>query len=157
MIIRPMEMKDVPEIMVLEKIVYKTPWSEKMFETEIEGNEYAHMFVMVENEHIIGYAGAWMVSDAATITKVTIMPPLQGRRLGKILLEDLLKRIENNGCLYITLEVRVSNLRAQNLYTSHGFKNKGIRKGYYDDGEDAIVMVKYLPGGEDYEQIYIRD
>jgi len=152
-----MEMNDIDEILVLEKIVYKTPWNRTMFETEVSGNEYAHMFVMVENSHIIGYAGAWMVSDAATITKVTIMPPLQGKGLGKILFEDLLTRIEASGCLYITLEVRVSNTRAQNLYTSHGFKNKGIRKGYYDDGEDAIVMVKYLPGGEEYEQIYIRN
>ena len=72
-------------------------------------------------------------------------------------MDDLLSRCEEAGAVYVSLEVRVSNASAIHLYELNGFKNVGVRKRYYKDGEDAYAMVKNFPGGEDYETIYIRN
>ena len=72
-------------------------------------------------------------------------------------MDDLLTRTQAAGAVYVSLEVRVSNASAIHLYEINGFKNMGVRKRYYPDGEDAYSMVKYFPGGEDYETIYIRN
>lgn len=157
MIIRPMELKDLDAVCALEKVLYKSPWERHSFQEELESNQYAYLFVLEEKDLIIGYYGMWIVSDAATITKVSVHPALQNKGLGKILMEDLLKRTQEAGAVYVSLEVRKSNDPAIHLYEINGFKNMGLRKKYYDDGEDAIAMVKYFPGGEDYETLYIRN
>ena len=156
MIIRPFEQKDLDAVVRLESLLYKDPWTKKEYQDELD-NQYAYVFVLEEQEHIIGYYGVWIVSDAATITKVSVHPALQNKGLGKILMEDLLDRCQEAGAVYVSLEVRVSNEPAKHLYELNGFKNAGIRKRYYKDGEDAYAMVKYFPGGEDYETIYIRN
>lgn len=157
MLIRPMELKDLPYVMVLENDLYKCPWTEKNFIDELEGNQYAYQFVLEHEGAVFGYYGMWIVADSATITKVSVNRVLQNKGLGKILMEDLLSRAQEAGAVYISLEVRVSNEAAIHLYEINGFKNVGIRKKYYADGEDAYSMVKYFPGGEEYETIYIRN
>ena len=156
MIIRPFEEKDLQQVVILEGLLYKDPWTEKEYIDELN-NQYAYVFVLEEQGHIIGYYGVWIVSDAATITKVSVHPALQNKGLGKILMEDLLNRCQEAGAVYVSLEVRVSNASAIHLYEINGFKNVGVRKKYYKNGEDAYAMVKYFPGGEDYETIYIRN
>lgn len=157
MIIRPMEVKDLDVVMALENDLYKSPWNKKNFLDELEGNQYAYLFVLEHEGNIFGYYGVWIVADSATITKVSVNRALQNKGLGKILMDDLLTRTQEAGAVYVSLEVRVSNASAIHLYEINGFKNMGVRKRYYPDGEDAYSMVKYFPGGEDYETIYIRN
>ena len=157
MIIRPMEVKDLDVVMALENDLYKSPWNKKNFLDELEGNQYAYLFVLEHEGNIFGYYGVWIVADSATITKVSVNRALQNKGLGKILMDDLLTRAQEAGAVYVSLEVRVSNASAIHLYEINGFKNMGVRKRYYPDGEDAYSMVKYFPGGEDYETIYIRN
>ena len=107
------------------------------------------------DDKIIGYAGFWISYEYATITKVTIHPSLRGKGLSKILLKDLIDRCFSLGADIISLEVRESNIIAQNLYTSLGFNKEGKRKKYYDDGEDAVVMLLNKEGGSSYEETYI--
>ena len=157
MIIRPMEVKDLDVVMALENDLYKCPWNKKNFLDELEGNQYAYLYVLEHEGNIFGYYGVWIVADSATITKVSVNKALQNKGLGKILMDDLLTRTQEAGAVYVSLEVRVSNASAIHLYEINGFKNMGVRKRYYPDGEDAYSMVKYFPGGEDYETIYIRN
>ena len=86
---------------------------------------------------------------------VTVSKEYQGKGLGDILIEDLINRVKSVKCAYVSLEVRVSNTKAFNLYKKYGFKQVAVRKKYYNDGEDAYAMVKYFEGGEDYEETYI--
>ena len=73
------------------------------------------------------------------------------------LLKDLIDRCFALGAESISLEVRESNIVAQGLYTSMGFKKEGKRKGYYEGTEDAIVMILEKEGGSSYEETYIGD
>ncbi|MDD3383399.1 MAG: ribosomal protein S18-alanine N-acetyltransferase [Bacilli bacterium] len=155
MIVREMNIDDIKKVKEIEDQVYKVPWTNTMFLNEIISNKFAYLFVLENNNEIIGYSGVWIVADTATITKVTVSKEYQGKGLGDILIEDLINRVKSVKCAYVSLEVRVSNTKAFNLYKKYAFKQVAVRKKYYNDGEDAYAMVKYFKDGEDYEETYI--
>ena len=141
MIIREMTLEDLDSVYNLELDSYKTPWTKQMFIDELTTNQYAHLFVAEINGVIVGYTGVWIVLDTSTITKVTVARPLRKKGIGDILVKDLINRCINSDCVYISLEVRVSNENAIKLYEYNGFENVGKRKKYYSDGEDALVLI----------------
>ena len=152
--LRRIEQKDLNSILILEKILYKDPWNEKNFESELSHNDYAYMYVLEENGVILGYAGFWLSYEYATITKDSINPALQNKGLGYYLFNKIMEIAKELGATSFSLEVRESNFIAQKLYTKSGYQKVGMRKGYYSDGENAIVMI-YEEGEEHYEQVYI--
>jgi [ribosomal protein S18]-alanine N-acetyltransferase len=90
---------------------------------------------------IVGFGGFWMLFDEAHITTIGVDPDLRGRSLGELLLLDLIEEAIARGAGFVTLEVRVSNTVAINLYEKYGFTTHGVRPRYYaDNGEDAYVM-----------------
>lgn len=158
MIVREMTLEDLELVLNIEENSYKTPWSKAMFLNELTQNKYAYLFVLESKNMIIGYYGFWAIDDDAMITKVTIVKPLRGKGLSKVLMDDLLMRLKILNCNTVTLEVRVSNLAAISLYEKYGFKIIGKREKYYQDGEDAHVMLKKLnEGAVYYEENYYRD
>lgn len=155
--IRPATLDDLPSLMAIEQDAYKSPWNERMMRGEVSENTHAHVTVMDYNGIIIGYACFWIIEDEGMLNKLTISRPLQGKKLGQLLLQDTIDRIRSANCQRITLEVRVSNVTAHAVYRKAGFEPIGIRKKYYDDGEDAQVMLLQLREGEAYEEVYCRD
>lgn len=92
-------------------------------------------------EHIIGFAGLWIIADEAHITSIAVRESHRGRKVGGLLLAALCDLGAQLTAHSITLEVRVSNKIAQNLYSKFGFKEVGVRRGYYTDNrEDAVLM-----------------
>lgn len=90
---------------------------------------------------IVGYAGMWMMVDEAHITTIAVRSSWRGRGLGELLLASLLQTAHETGAHRVTLEVRVSNDVAQNLYRKYGFHQEGLRRRYYsDNNEDAYIM-----------------
>ena len=130
MIVRNMEIRDLNEIIKIEKDLYKSPWNEKQFRYELEENEFSYLFVLEHDSVIVGYYGFWVMFENIDITKVSIRKEFQGMKLSHILMEDCIKRVKLLNGERINLEVRVSNNRAINLYKSHGFKELIVRKDY---------------------------
>lgn len=157
MIVRSATLHDLPRIMELEILSYKNPWNERMMHDEIAVNSHAHVMVLEHQDVIIGYSCFWIIDDEAMLNKLTVDPLLRGRGLGRLLLKDTIQRIHSANALRITLEVRVTNTVAQMTYKAQGFVAIGNRKKYYDDGEDAIVMLLQLREGEPYEEVYCRN
>ena len=93
---------------------------------------------------VIGYLGLWMVWGEGHITTFAIHPAYRGKGFGKKLFSYALDYARNEGCREVLLEVRPSNVKAQNLYRKFGFQVIGVRKHYYADGEDALVMKKFF-------------
>ena len=151
--IRRIEKRDLPVVLVLEKLLYKDPWNIKNFESELEHNDYAYMYVLEHDDVILGYAGFWLSYEYATITKVSINPAVQKKGLGFYLFNMIMNKAMELGATSFSLEVRESNLVAQRLYEKSGFKKQGMRKRYYSDLENAIVMI-YEKGDEHYEVHY---
>jgi [ribosomal protein S18]-alanine N-acetyltransferase len=141
----PMEFSHLDEILNIEEKSFATPWSRYAFTCELMDNDFARYFVLIHDELVIGYMGLWVILDEAHITNVAIHPDYRNRRLGEVLIREVVWRCQGMGVLRMTLEVRVSNLCAQSLYTRLGFVSAGVRKGYYTDNqEDAIIMWKEL-------------
>lgn len=136
--------EDIEKILPLENQLYHKPWQKKDYEYELNDNPFAYYLKMIDAEtlEIIGYVGFWIKFEQAEITKVSIAKKYQGHKLSKLLMMDAERRIRLAECENITLEVRVSNEVAINLYKSVGFKVAATRKKYYENGEDAYLMLK---------------
>jgi ribosomal-protein-alanine N-acetyltransferase len=92
-------------------------------------------------QYIIGFSGIWVLVDEAHITNIALRQEYQGKGLGELLLIATIDLAMVLKATMMTLEVRASNLVAQNLYSKYGFIQVGVRRGYYlDDREDAVIM-----------------
>ncbi len=90
---------------------------------------------------IIGFAGLWLMVDEAHITTIAMHPDYRRKGLGEFMLTNLIDIAYDIGAKWVTLEVRVSNYNAQNLYRKYGFREAGVRHRYYSDNqEDALIM-----------------
>lgn len=153
--IRRMQYRDVRQVAALEAATFARPWSEQSFRREVEENAVARYLVLEKDGEILGYAGAWVVMDECHITNIAVAESERGKGWGRRLLAALMQYVSNLGAGWADLEVRVSNLRAQQLYRSAGFVSIGKRKRYYEDnGEDAFLMVcEHLPPADpDFEE-----
>jgi ribosomal-protein-alanine N-acetyltransferase len=92
-------------------------------------------------DKIVGFAGFWIMAGEAHIISIAVRASYRGRGMGELILASLIDLARTLGADIVTLEARVSNLVAQNLYLKYGFKKVGIRNGYYTDNrEDAVIM-----------------
>lgn len=141
LIIRKAERKDINEMAALDLVCFAAPWSEEAFRQELEENNLAFYVVAELKGQVVGYAGLWAILDEGHITNVAVSPEHRKRGIGHAVVEVLVDATEQAGLNSFTLEVRTSNITAQNLYKKFGFTEAGLRKGYYEDnGEDAIIM-----------------
>ena len=138
---RQMVAKDIEEVVATETEVFTTPWSAEVFAHELTGNDYATYIVAECENEVVGHVGMWVVLDECHITNVAVRKHRQGLGIGEALMRQAIELCRNNGVVAMSLEVRVSNETAKNLYRKLGFQEGGIRKNYYsDDHEDALVM-----------------
>lgn len=146
LVFRLMKLEDIPDILIIEREAFTMPWTEEAFRNELTHNHFAKYMVMELAGQIIGYAGMWAIVDEAHVTNIALLEAYRGRKWGERLLDELMKTASYVGMKSITLEVRVSNEVAQNLYRKKGFRSAGTRKGYYSDNrEDALIMWADLP------------
>lgn len=145
----PMTTEDVHEIAELDKKCFAVPWSEKSFEEETE-NKLAVYFVAKKDGKCIGYAGYWNVSGEGGITNVAVLPCCRRKKVASRLISEMIRSAYEMNINLLTLEVRKSNIAAQDLYKKYGFDIIGERKRYYsDNNEDAWIMTKILAESEE--------
>ena len=138
---RKMTIHDVKAVYEIEKQSFTLAWTKEAFEQEMLKNEFAYYVLAETADGVVGYCGMWLIMDEAHITNIAISPKERGKKFGEALMREAMERAKAQGAKLMTLEARVSNVAALNLYKKLGFKNGGIRKGYYTDNqEDAIVM-----------------
>ncbi len=137
--IRTMEIEDLTRVMDLENACFRNPWLADMFVSEMEGPcSYAR--VMEVDGVIVAYATFRVIFDEAHLFNIGVGPEYRGRGYSKILLTRVLEESLKYGGEMMFLEVRATNEPARKLYESYRFYPIGRRKGYYEDGEDAVVM-----------------
>lgn len=145
MSIRKMTLDDLKIVANLEEKLFSSPWSENDFYLELTNNPMAEYYV-IEDKDIIGYVGLWMMGDQCQITTIGVDDNYQGKGYASSLMEYVSDRCESLSYQNINLEVRVSNYKAIALYEKYGFKNVAVRKRYYQNGEDAYLMIKEMEG-----------
>ena len=136
------EEKDLPAMAEIERRCFHTPWSEESLRDDLTGNPLSvYMVLEAESGDVAGYMSLWRILDEGHINNVAVLPEYRRRGGASDMLEFMLEYSEKNGISSHTLEVRVSNEGAIGLYRKFGFKEAGVRKGYYEDnGEDALIM-----------------
>jgi ribosomal-protein-alanine N-acetyltransferase len=138
------DIEHIDDIMIVENLCFKIPWSRGALVEEITKNRFAIYYSAKVNNTIVGYAGMRSVCGEGHITNIAVHPEYRKCGIGSKLLESLIATAKKLKIKSMTLEVRKSNLVAQGLYKKYGFQTYGLRKSYYiDDGEDALIMWKY--------------
>jgi ribosomal-protein-alanine N-acetyltransferase len=143
-----MRLADVPAVMKIEKQAFPKPGRASAYEYEITRNQLASYQALScqlgdKRSELIGYAGHWFMAEEIHISTIAVHPKWRGRKLGELLfLNSLLLAFEYKrpSATLVTLEVRRSNIVAQNLYRKYRFEIVGERKRYYQGNEDALIM-----------------
>jgi ribosomal-protein-alanine N-acetyltransferase len=139
---RKMTVADIDGVLKIEEEAFSLPWTRDAFVQEMTTNLHAY-YIVAENDQgqIVGFCGMWMIIDESHITNVAVAEHVKGQGIGEGLMREAIRVARENEVVLMSLEVRVSNTIAQNLYRKLDFQNGGIRKGYYTDNqENALVM-----------------
>ncbi len=142
---RIVEFKDhhIADILDVENECFKTPWNEKMFKEETQGR-FSHYYVAEVDDKAIGYMGMWSLSGEGHITNVAIARAHRNKGYAKALISHFIEIAKKEQLEFLTLEVRESNTPAISLYKSFGFTQVGIRKNYYENSENALLLTKFF-------------
>lgn len=144
LIIRTMTKDDIDDVYKVEEDCFVDPWSKEAIRQELKNNLARYIVAEIDGK-VVGYVGVWFVLDEGHITNIAVHSDYRGNKIGDKLIKELVGLCKENNMSAITLEVRVSNIVAQNLYKKYGFKIGGIRKEYYSDNkEDAMIMWSQL-------------
>jgi len=142
--IRLADLEDIFSIYEISTLCFPISWSITSIKGELTSNTHARYVVAVENGIVVGFAGLWIIVDEGHVTNIAVHPDFRRKGIGTLLMDKLMFISKNENLIGLTLEVRKSNLSAQNLYNQFGFIEEGVRKNYYsDNGEDAIIMWKH--------------
>jgi len=138
--IRGMHGADLPAVYSIECRTYPRPWSMRLFTQELQA-QTSLTLVAAEGERIVGYLIADVFIDVWHLMNIAVDEPYRRRHVAAQLMETYFAIAERRPHRGHTLEVRVSNEAAIDMYRSFGFISTGVRPHYYDDnGEDALIM-----------------
>ena len=139
--VTPMRRRHVRSVLRIEEQVYPRPWSMSLFLSELALRTTRAYFVARVGREVVGYAGLMMTAEDGHVTTIAVDPKWHRHKIGTRLLLGLAREAIARGAENMTLEVRLSNKGAQDLYRRFGFSPVGVRKGYYQEtNEDALVM-----------------
>lgn len=144
-VIRPGEPADVLAVDRIERASFDDPWSRSLLLQELVPSALRLPLVAECDGEVAGYLMAWRSGDELHILNVAVDPARRRRGVGAALLTAALAAARRGGLTEVTLEVRVANRPALALYHSYGFRDVGLRPGYYaDTGEDALILTLSL-------------
>ena len=142
--IAPMCEEHIPQIAELEKVSFSVPWSEDGLRSEL-ANDTAHFLVASCENKVLGYIGVHEICGEAYITNVAVLPEYRRLGIGETLIDAATNGAKERNCDFISLEVRISNVPAIELYKKEGYNIVGQRKNFYSNPtEDAYIMTRYL-------------
>ena len=150
-VIEGMRRRHLRRVLDIEAQVYPRPWTATVFQSELALVRSGRRCYVVarQDASVAGYAGLMLDTDEAHVTNIAVDPHRHRQGIGRILLAHLVGVARSKGFTAMTLEVRVTNRAAQELYRGFGFVPAGIRRRYYENTDDAIVMWCHDLDGED--------
>ena len=140
---RPMRPEDLPQVMEIENLSFSSPWSHSSFLQEFN-NPVSRTLVAESDGRVRGYLCCWCVADEVHTLNLAVHPNYRRLGIARRLMEEVLLEARAEGIKTVSLEVRRSNLPAVSLYHRLGFRQVGVRRRYYENGEDAFLMACFL-------------
>ena len=153
----PMTHDALTQVASVEQSAYKYPWTLGNFSDSLNSGYQAQVLMGGQtNPELLGYFVAMKGVDETHLLNITVAPRHQMQGWGRLMLDALALWSRGQGAQWLWLEVRASNAHAKALYLRYGFREVGLRKGYYPEGgngllgtparEDAVVMSFALHG-----------
>ena len=141
--IEKMSREHLSEVASIEEMSFSLPWSLESLELML--TEQASALVALEDGRFLGYVGMMCVLDEGQIINVAVHPDARRRGVGRSLMQAAEAYAKERGIVFLSLEVRESNIAARSMYSSLGWEEQGIRKGFYSHPvENACVMTKSI-------------
>ena len=137
--IRTLKKEDIKKVVYLEETFLGETLGEEMLESELD-SKVTKFYVATINEEVVGYIGRYELLNEAEVLNFVVDETFQRQGIGQMLfnkVEEDLPNLEK-----MTLEVRESNTKAINFYKKNRFKQISIRKNYYKNNENALVLIK---------------
>lgn len=144
-VLRPAKAEDLVRIGEIDVASFVQPWAAKSFASVLVDEKYL-LLVAEKNQVVCGFGAAYTVGDEGEIATLAVDESVRGQGVGAQILQALCLWCATRGADTVFLEVRPSNQSARRLYQKFGFEDVGLRKGYYDNGEDAIIMKRLETG-----------
>ncbi len=141
----PMSETDLPSVIEIEEAIYEFPWTLGNFRDSLRAGYSC--WVYRNGDNLIGYAVLMLAAGEAHLLNLSVAASAQSRGHGRSLLSSAVGAARSHGAKILFLEVRPSNDAGQRLYAGYGFKQIGVRRGYYParrDREDALVLALNL-------------
>ncbi len=144
--IRKIKEEDVLAVANLEAGCFIDPWPEKQIRYEMKENPCAKVYVALLEDEVVGYLDFMITFDSATINRICVNESYRRKGIAQALLNKMVEvcKKQKDRVDFITLEVRSSNEKAISLYRKNGWEEIVKKPHYYEDGEDAIYMVRSL-------------
>ena len=142
----PLDVSDIPSMMALEMTAAYYPWTQGQYLT-CTGSEYGFSGAY-HGDELVGFVVDWRVLDEGHLMNLCVHGRFQNQGIGRYLLRYWLAAMQREGMATLTLEVRESNETARRLYASEGFRERGVRPGYYrtDSGHEAAKIMSLEQG-----------
>jgi ribosomal-protein-alanine N-acetyltransferase len=133
-------------LLAVEAASFVNPSGRAHYEWEHAHSDVARVSVVIdEGGVVLGFCAAWLIFDELHINTMAIAPHRRRGGLGRQLLQSVLDASRAEGAVLATLEVRASNLPARALYEAFGFRQAGVRRGYYTHpADDALILTRRL-------------
>ncbi len=142
--IRLMDGRDIDIVAEMEVQIFPSPWTKKGISDIVLGDSYIKGIIAELDKKIAGYGFYWSAGSETYIANIAVDKKHRRKKIGEKLLRYMLDDGISQNISTAVLEVRKSNMPAIEMYRKFGFVNAGVRKKYYSDNEDAIIMEKYF-------------
>ena len=141
--VSPMVLSDLEEIKDILFSDFDNLWNYEIFKEELANNNSSYLVLRYDNK-IVCYGGIKIVIDEADVMDIVTKKDMRGNGFARILLNDLINLARKKKCTKVNLEVNSNNTNALHLYETIRFKQVGLRKKYYNNTDDAILMTLEL-------------
>lgn len=135
-----MEYEDLLQIKTILQTDFDDFWNFNIFASELQNENSIYFIAKTETGEILGFAGIWNDGFNRHITNIVTKKNKRKLGIASKLLEKLIQFSKENKSDSLTLEVNEKNIPAINLYEKYEFKKVGIRRHYYSQNENAIIM-----------------
>jgi ribosomal-protein-alanine N-acetyltransferase len=140
-IVRKMDLSDISYVYKEELKIFGKSLGEKTLYNEVLYNDMSRYFIALVDGKRAGYVGSWLTLPNAEILNLFVSDKYRGLGIGKLLMSYVFEVCKEEKIELLTLEVRVSNTFAIQMYQELGFEVSHVRKNYYGDNEDAYLMM----------------
>ncbi len=145
-LIRKMNLSDISFVYEEEIKIFGKSLGEKTLYNEILYNKMSRYFIALVEGKRVAYVGSWLTIPNAEILNLFVVEGYRGQGIGKKLVNKVIEICNKEDINMLTLEVRISNKYAIRMYEDIGFKEGIVRKKYYENNEDALLMILDLGG-----------